>query len=195
MTMTVDFTLPSEVSWTVDELSILPDECRYELIDGRLDLWDCAPLTGLAGLALMSSLKLACPSGWRILPRVGLWPGGDVPPADIVVVGPGGDEDIKLVVDVVQPEWLFTEMLTRMRSYSALGVPAYWIFEHAEWIGAAMTAFCPAAGGGYEVGVSTREVFVADAPYPVRVDLPVLSNRWPQTFEYAERARVLRERS
>ena len=43
--------------------------------------------------------------------------------------------------------------------------------------------------------MSTREVFVATAPFPVTVDLPMPSNRWPQTFEYAERARILRERS
>jgi hypothetical protein len=41
--MPIDFTLPLEVSWTVNELAILPDECRYELIDGRLDLWDVLP--------------------------------------------------------------------------------------------------------------------------------------------------------
>jgi hypothetical protein len=33
----------------------------------------------------------------------------------------------------------------------------------------------------------TREVFTATDPFPVAVNLPRLSDRWPQTFEYAGR--------
>jgi hypothetical protein len=36
--MSRDYTLPGETDWTVDDLTILSAKCRYELIDGRLDL-------------------------------------------------------------------------------------------------------------------------------------------------------------
>ena len=184
--MVADFTLPSEVDWTVDELAILPDECRYGLIDGRLDLWDRAPLLELAGLALMAALKVSCPPEFRVRPRVPLWPDNDrLPAPDVVVLGPGGDGDIRLVVDVVRPGWLFADMLARTKRYSALSVPIYWVFEPAEWVGVTMTVFRPSAEGGFEVERSASDLFTVDSPYPVTVDLPALSDRWPQTFEYA----------
>jgi hypothetical protein len=152
-------------------------------------------LSELAGLALMAALKLGCPPGFRVLPRFDLRPDGGLPPADMVVVGPDGDDDIRLVVDVVRPDWLFADMLARTETYSAIGASTYWVFEPAEWIGAALTVFSAGADGGFEFGMSTRDVFVAEVPYSVTVDLPALSNGWPQTLEYVERARILRDRS
>ncbi|MCO8271926.1 Uma2 family endonuclease [Actinoplanes sp. TRM 88003] len=183
--MVADYVLP-EVEFTVDELSILPDECRYELIDGRLDLWDRSPLSDLAGLAVMSSLKVSCPHDFQVLPRPTLWPESEeMPPPDLVVLGPGGDGDIRLVIDVVQLRWLFADMLERSRAYVERDVPAYWVFESARLVGAALTVFRRAPGGGFDAGMSTREVFTVNDPFPVAIDLPRLSDRWWQTFEYA----------
>ena len=66
-----------------------------------------------------------------------------------------------------------------------MSVPIYWVFEPAEWVGVTMTVFRPSAEGGFEVERSASDLFTVDSPYPVTVDLPALSDRWPQTFEYA----------
>jgi hypothetical protein len=52
--MVADFRLPLEADFTVDELKILPDEYRYELLDGKIYLDERAPLSELAGVALMA---------------------------------------------------------------------------------------------------------------------------------------------
>jgi len=88
--MSRDYALPLETDWTVDDLTILPARCRYELIDGRLDLWDRDSLARLAGLALMAELKAACPPGFRVVARMALERDGvECPTPDIAVLDPG----------------------------------------------------------------------------------------------------------
>ena len=108
--------MPLETDWTVDDLTILPARCRYELIDGRLDLWDRDSLARLAGLALMAELKAACPPGFRVLPE---W------------------------------HWSATGWNVRRR------------------ISRSWTRATPLSW-----------------PFPVTIDLPLVSERWRQTFEY-----------
>ncbi|WP_250001746.1 Uma2 family endonuclease [Actinoplanes sp. M2I2] len=175
-----------DVEFCVDDLSILPDECRYELIEGRLDVWDRAPLTDLAGLALMAALKESAPQGFEVLSRPSLWPeAADMPAPALAVAGPGGDGDVRLVIDVVQPGWLFADLLKRSRACADRDVSAYWVFESAPGVGAALTVFRRAGDGAFVAERSTRGVFAVNDPFPVTVDLPRLSDRWPQTLEYA----------
>jgi hypothetical protein len=175
--------LPLETDWTVDDLTILPARCRYELIDGRLDLWDRDSLARLAGLALMAELKAASPPGFRVVARMALERDGlECPTPDIAVLDP--DDTVVLVVDVLHPGRHLAEMLGRAMRYSRLSLPACWIFEAADGVGAAVTALRLAESGGFEAEPSTGEVFVTDWPFPMTIDLPLVSERWPQTFEY-----------
>jgi hypothetical protein len=105
------------------------------------------------------------------------------PAPDIVVVGPGGTQDVVLVVDVVKGQWVFADMLERFRRFDRMAVPLYWVFEVLS-TGASLTEFRLAAGGGLVVERCTDEVFTTDDPFPVFVDLPRMSVRWPETFEY-----------
>jgi hypothetical protein len=81
--MASNFTLPAEVDLTVDDLRILPDELHYELVNGRLDIQERAPLSRLGGLALLASLRVSCPPGYTVTPVVPLL-GGDLPPTHVV---------------------------------------------------------------------------------------------------------------
>src|SRR4051812_1388 len=135
--MANNFTLPAEVALTVDDLRILPDELHYELIDGRLDIQERAPLSGLGALAMLASLRISCPPDCAVAPAVPLL-GGDLPPTHVVVTGSSG---IALVVDVVQRDWLFADVRARMAAYVGMGVPRYWLVEVIEWRGACLTDF------------------------------------------------------
>src|SRR3569833_2157474 len=107
--MSRDYTLPLETDWTVDDLTILPDECRYELIDGRLDLRHRDSLGRLGGLALLAELKAACPTGLRVKSRDSS--GGDLrrPVPDIAVLD--ADDSALLVVDVMHEGRHLAEMV------------------------------------------------------------------------------------
>jgi hypothetical protein len=179
--MVSDYMLPPEADWTVDDLAILPAGCRRELIDGRLDLWDRDTLARLVGLALMAELKAACPPGFRVQSCVPTGGAGCAAP-DITVFAPEGNA--VLVVDVLHPGRHLAEMLGRLGQFWAAGVTRYWLLETADGVGAALTAFRAAKGGGFEVESGSRGVFAAEKPFPMSVDLPLISERWPQTFEY-----------
>ncbi|WP_030436096.1 Uma2 family endonuclease [Actinoplanes subtropicus] len=185
--MMSDYVLPCGGDWTVDDLDVLPFEFRYELIDGWLDLPQRGNLSQLGGAALLGSLKERQPEGYRLVPRMPLWSDEeDVPWPDIVVLGPGGDGDVVLVVDVVDPYLLFADMLDRVARLSAMGVPAYWVFEDGSesCLGGGLSEFRRAVGSGFETVTRTREVFTTEVPYPVTVDLPAISNWWPMVFTY-----------
>jgi hypothetical protein len=63
-------------------------------------------------------------------------------------------------------------------------VPHCWVFEAVDDVGAVLTRCRIADGGGFVVESSTSEVIVTDLPFPVSIDLPLISKWWPETFEY-----------
>ena len=197
--MAVDFELPPDLDLTTDDLVILPDEYRCELMDGELFLQQRAPLLDLAPLALFAALRVCCPPELRVEARLPLLMGGNrILTPDVVVRVPEhtvpGDrwselrprpcEEVALVVDVVRPDWGFADVFAQAQAYSTAKVPQYWLLEIDEWAGAGLTVLRPTGRGGFDVEPSTREPFATDLPFPVTVDLPALSTRWPVTFEY-----------
>lgn len=182
--MARDYSLPPALDLTVDDLVILPDGSRYELIDGKLDMRDRRSLSDLAPLALLAELRAACPPGFHVVPRKALDAAGHAP--DVTVLDPAGE--IVLAVDAIRNDRRMADALGLMRAYSARGVPACWVFEAPGDRGASLTVFCAAGDGSFEVeSTAIGEVFSTESPYPVSVDLHLLSCCWPQTFEYVGR--------
>jgi hypothetical protein len=176
-----------DVEFTTDDLSILPDGCRYELIEGRLDLWDRAPLSDLVGLGLLATLRASCPPGMRVAARPALWLETEAMPApEVAVMGPGGDRDIRLVVDVRRPNSLFADWLKRFHAFAVRDIPCSWLFESSPSLAPELTVFRHVPDCGFEAVQFTGGVLAVDDPFPVTVDLPGLCRRWPQTLEYAE---------
>jgi hypothetical protein len=131
----------------------------------------------------MAELKAACPPGFRVVARRRLLRDGvGCPTPDISVLD--SDGAVVLLVDVLHPGRHLAEMLGRAMRYSRLSVPACWIFETADGVGAMVTALRLAESGAFEAEPSTGEVFRTDWPFPVSIDLPLVAKGWPQTFEY-----------
>ncbi|WP_430783938.1 hypothetical protein [Actinoplanes sp. G11-F43] len=171
------FEVPAQGRWTVDDMAIFPEKFRYELVDGVIDFQDRAPLTWLAGVAVMGALKDGCPPGLRVVPWAPILP---APPTIAVL---GGDGAV-LVVDVVQADWSFIDLHARTRLFAALRVPQYWAVEPMGWRELVLTVFGGPDDDGYVVESSTRDVFRTDDPYPVTVDLPSMARRWPVVSEF-----------
>lgn len=177
------FELPAQGSWTAGDMAVLPEELRYELIDGWVDIQDRAPLSSLAGLAVMGALKAGCPSDLRVVARHQVLPADRAAPA-VAVLDEAG---VLLAVDVVQPGWTFADMLDRSRLLATAGVSHYWVVESIRWRGLVLTALGAAGDGGFRVLSSTGEVFTAQLPYPVAVDLPAMSTGWPAASAFSVR--------
>lgn len=170
------FEVPAQGHWTVDDMAILPEDFRYELIDGVIEFQDRAPLAWLAGVAVMGALKAGCPAGLRVVPWAPILPA----PPTVAVMDAG---EAVLAVDVVPPHWSFLDLHTRTRLFAALGVPHYWVVEPMGRREPVLTVFGDPDDDGYIAESSTRDVFTAQIPFPVMIDLPSMATRWPVVSE------------
>jgi Uma2 family endonuclease len=84
--------------------------------------------------------------------------------------------DAILAVEVISPDSTFRDMRDKARVYAAARIPTYWVIDPLhERI--TLTELRLADSGDYEVGVQTSEVFMTDRPWPVTLNLPVLTER------------------
>ena len=186
--MTAALKLPSlldeKQDWTVDDLTSLPKDLRYELIDGRLVVPSPTAFHQLLCAELMLMLRPHCPTthvpvidlslevDWRNEPRpdvVALRP-------DHVATSPLPVEDVVLAVEVVSPESIFRDMYDKARGYAHAGVPAYWVIDplHGPMT---LTELALGDDGEYATVRHTAEVFTTEQPWPVTLDLPALTRR------------------
>ena len=130
--------------WRIEELQDLPDDgCKYELVDGRLDV--TPPVTQfhqLAGQQLMRVLLDAMPPGWLALPEFPLRLSEDTQrQPDIALFrsppqaptgdarNPVGPADIGLLLEVVSPSSRRRDRFHKPGEYADAGIPIYWRLE------------------------------------------------------------------
>ena len=85
-----------------------------------------------------------------------------------------------LVVEVVSPTSVLRDTETKRALYARAGVPSYWIVVPAEDKPTLTLAELrlDAASGHYRYAVHySSEVFETDQPWPLRLDLPALSEK------------------
>jgi Uma2 family endonuclease len=174
--------LPDRRDWTVDDLADLPPDFRYELINGRLVA--SSPSGAHQGLTtdIAVALRADCPSDFvvrvdqplRVDRRSELRP-------DVVAVraGPAGRtpvavEDVVLAVEILSPDWTYGRTYAKTRIYMEAGVADYWIIDPT---GEKITLTSVLPQPGVRVGAHTADVFRADRPWPVTLDLPALTRR------------------
>jgi Uma2 family endonuclease len=181
--MTAALCLPDKQDWTVDDLASLPEDLRYELIDGRLVLPSPTGFHQILGVELVIALRAGCPSGYKPVPDLSLAINRrNEPRPDVVVVrkgqltrSPVPVEIALLAVEVVSPDSHFRDMYAKAKIYAAAGVENYWVIDPMFKDGIVLSQFRPGPSGDYEMVGSTRQVFTTDVPFPVTIDLPGLT--------------------
>lgn len=126
-------------NWTEEDLAELPqDGTRYEIIDGRLYVTPPAGESHQdAAAGLLSLLRAAAPSGWRVLHEIGLKVGDDRLIPDLIVLPPDtprAEHDYNdvgvikpaLVVEIASRSTEKIDRGNKMIAYAEGGVPAYW---------------------------------------------------------------------
>jgi Uma2 family endonuclease len=196
MLMSLDRKLPDAQPMTVDDLLTLPEDLRYELIDGRLVLRDypiehfnlqmdlCkvveehAPLDSL----VVHSISLAVNHHTELRPDV------VVINLDHAFTSPVPVGDVFLAVDVITRSTHFRDLYAKTKIYAAAGVTDYWIID--PWFEDRMelSRFRLGVDGRYEMVDSTRERCITMLPFPVTIDLPVLSAKRQKLLNRIERA-------
>jgi Uma2 family endonuclease len=185
--MTAALRMPSlldeKQDWTVDDLASLPQDLRYELIDGRLILPSPTSVHQLLGIELVLMLRPNCPSNYVPVPDLSLKiDRRNEPRPDVAVVqkryakrSPLPIEGAMLVLEIISPTSHLRDMHAKMKIYAKAGVGSYWVVDPTFTGGVMLTEFRIGDNGVYEMVTSTNKAFETDVPYPVKIDVPALT--------------------
>lgn len=178
--MTVDLleALTSNRVWTLDDLDDLPDDGRYEIVDGRPTFVSSAGIRhDYATAQLIGRLLAAVPPAGAVLAAGGI--GVDYfnyRIADTLVIQrevakqPGRKEsrghEIILAVEVMSPSSKLNDRVAKPAQYAGAGIPHYWGFEPED---ALLIAYEIGPPGHYvEAARATgNETLTVAQPFPI----------------------------
>lgn len=182
--MTAAPNLPQRQEWTVDDLGELPQDLRYELVNGRLILPSPTHLHQDLCVEVLLALRVNCPADYVVSIDLSMRiDRRNEPRPDIVALRPDHIarspvpvEDAVLAVEVISPESTFRDMYDKVRVYAHARVPTYWVIDplHERMT---LTEMVLGADGEYEQAGHTDDVFTTERPWKVTLDLPALTAR------------------
>jgi Uma2 family endonuclease len=186
--------LPDANGFTTADLHALPDDGRrWELIDGSLIVSPSATFDhNIIARWIAQILEDACPSDDFIVgtDQSATIDDHNEPRPDVVVASaeflqssPFPVTGAELVIEVVSPTSVLRDTETKRALYARAGVPAYWIVVpdgHESTISLAELVLDKAERRYRFVTHYTTDVFETKIPWPVRIDLPMLSAKRSQ---------------
>jgi Uma2 family endonuclease len=172
---------------TVAELAHLPEDLRYELINGRLVLSPTAtPLHGFLSSAICHAIDIGCPPEYIVTVEQSIHLNGlSERRPDVAVVeasefrrSPVLHTDVLLAVEVISPSHGSDERdrKEKLKEYAYSGIPSYWLVDpDAERI--TFRQYLLGDGGVYHQHVETDELITVDLPWEITLDLPAWTRR------------------
>ncbi|MFW6092319.1 MAG: Uma2 family endonuclease [Actinomycetota bacterium] len=193
---------PGGEGFTVADLHALPDGGpRYELIDGSIIVSPSATHAhNIVARWFANALDEARPSDEYVVgtdqstvidEHNELRPDVDVARARALETTPFPISDLVLAVEVVSPKssWL-RDTETKRALYARAGVPSYWIVvpeDDAPTIAVAELVLDEQTGQYAYRTHYTTDVFTAERPWPVTIDLPAMTARRARLLEQASK--------
>ncbi|MEV6635505.1 Uma2 family endonuclease [Actinoplanes sp. NPDC051470] len=178
---------------TVAELARLPEDLRYELINGRLVLSPAAPTVhSIICRAIANAIDVGCPFDYAVgEERAVMVDEHTERRPDILVIEASASldslihhTDVLLAVEVVSPSSISRDWKIKRKQYAVSGIPSYWIVDlYTEQI--SFTQFLLGDNNVYHRHTETTDVVTVDVPWEVTIDLPALTRR---RNEYIARA-------
>lgn len=185
--MTAALQLPSlldeKQDWTVDDLANLPQDLRYELIDGRLILPSPTLFHQKVCVRLSLMLEPHCPPTHTPVIDLSLQVDRRNEPRPDVAVArkayafrtPVPVEGALLAVEVVSPSSHFRDMQAKWKLYAANQVRTCLVVDPTFEGGVMLTEFRLGENGHYDTVTSTNKLFATEVPYPITIDVPELT--------------------
>ncbi|BAL92255.1 hypothetical protein AMIS_70350 [Actinoplanes missouriensis 431] len=170
---------------TVDDIADLPEDLRYELIDGRLVLSPLAlPIHQFIAHRITVAAEEHCPEDVLVNGEqaVLLDRRNELHP-DVVLIreegagkSPVKPGDVPLVVEVVSESSKKYDRDGKLKKYAYVGIRNYWIVDPlAERV--TLTQFALGPGGDYQQLLETDELVTVDRPWRITLDLPAWTRR------------------
>jgi Uma2 family endonuclease len=158
---------------TVDDIADLPEDLRYELIDGRLVLSPLAfPIHQFISKRVGDAIEQECPEDFivnieqavLINRRNELRPDVVVLEEEAALSSPVLASDVPLLVEVLSKSTARFDRHGKLEKYADIGIPNYWIINPmaAE---VTFTQYVLEPGGGYDRVVHTSEMITVDEPW------------------------------
>jgi Uma2 family endonuclease len=166
--------------WTAEDVSRLPEDLHYELLDGRLVVPPAPlPIHQTISLRIISALSANSPDDVVItFDQSVLVDNHSEPRPDVVVTRIEGANrtpvfaaDVLLVAEVVSRSSKSIDRDEKLRLYARGRIPSYWIIDP---LGAKvlLTQFVLGAEGTYRQLAETNELITLDLPWRVTLDVP-----------------------
>ncbi|WP_433369144.1 Uma2 family endonuclease [Actinoplanes sp. CA-142083] len=170
---------------TVDDIADLPEDLRYELIDGRLVLSPVAlPIHQTISMKTGIALEEHCPDDIvvNVEQAILLNPSNEFRPDVMVFHEEGAGRspvlaaDVLLVVEVISPSSKDFDREDKLKRYADLGIPAYWIIDPlAERV--SFSQFLLGPEGSYQRRLQADGLVAVDHPWEVTLDLPAWTQK------------------
>ncbi|WP_127497271.1 Uma2 family endonuclease [Actinoplanes solisilvae] len=183
---------------TVDDLADLPEDLRYELIDGRLVLTPHAlPLHQVIQLRTAYAIEANCPEDDFVVngdQAILMSLRSELKP-DVVLVRMEGSlrspvlpADVPLVVEIISRSSRADDRDRKMKDYALVGIPHYWIIDPlAERV--TFTQYLLGADGNYHQQVHTDERITIHSPWEITLDPPSWTRKRARMNEVGRRDR------
>ncbi|HEX6077062.1 MAG TPA: Uma2 family endonuclease [Micromonosporaceae bacterium] len=181
--MTAALPIPVRNDWTAEDLDNLPDDYRYEIVDGAL-IMTPSPTTEHQEIAhvLTAFLRRVAPPGWSAISDVDVVLTEDrrnTRRPDVVVynrkhsLGKLRPEDLCLVVEIVSPSTKSQDRVMKPVQYAEAGIPCYWRVEQKPSL--SVVEYQLTELGKYYEHSPRAGLFTVDKPWPIEIDLDAVA--------------------
>lgn len=168
---------------TVDDVANLPEDLRYELVDGRLVLSPTPkPIHQSIGVDVAAAFKVNRPPGVVVsTDQSVMFDGRNERCPDVALIHQEGADftpvlasDVFLAVEIVSPSSQVIDRVDKMKVYADGGIAIYWIIDLlAERV--TLTEFLLSSDGDYRQQAMTGDLVTMVRPWEVTVDLPAFT--------------------
>jgi Uma2 family endonuclease len=170
---------------TVDDLVGLPEDLRYELINGRLVLASTGlPIHQILEVRIANAIEENCPDEFVVNVEQALLNGrsSELRP-DVMLIREEGarrspvlPSDVPLIVEIISESSQFSDRREKWKWYADLKISAYWIVDPlAQRITITVLELEP--DGQYHQRLQTDERVTLEEPWAVTLDLPAWTRK------------------
>ncbi|XVU24316.1 Uma2 family endonuclease [Actinoplanes sp. CA-054009] len=170
---------------TIDDVAGLPEDFRYELIEGRLVSSPRGKTTHqLLSKKIGDAIEVNCPDGFMVNIEQAILIGRrtELHPDVVLLREESGDcspvlpKDVLVAVEVISTSSRLTDRGLKLKEYAAAEIPSYWIVDPLA-PRVTFTQFVLGAPGSYERMIETSALVTVHQPWEITLDLPAWTRR------------------
>jgi Uma2 family endonuclease len=184
--MTAALSLPDRREWTVDDLTELPSDLPYELINGRLVVPSPTPAHQDLGGEIWLAVRANCPPEFFVSMDQSLKVNQrNEPRPDVVGIRvehygrtPVPIEDAVLAVEILSDHSHWRDTVEKSVLYAKAGIATYWVIDQLGEDEISLTEMIlDRERMRYTLTGNETGVFTVTEPWPITIDLPALTAR------------------